>query len=128
MTEQITASSQVTRSVGEIRKQSGQVAQAMLEQSRANRDAVAGADNVAKQTRRLNAANVEYSAVSDTLLKSMAEIRLITERNVESVADARLVSESLKDITSRVLTDDNHAPRVAQRSRRAAPGKNRKSR
>ena len=85
-----------------IRKQSGQVAQAMLEQSRATRDAVAGADNVAKQARRITAANLDHSVAGETLLKSMTEIRAITERNVQSVADARAVSESLKGLSSRM--------------------------
>jgi len=127
-TEQIAVTGQVTRSMDGIRKQSGQVAQAMLEQSRANRDAVAGADNVAKQVRRITAVNKENSVTGETLLKSITEIRGITEHNLKIAVDARTLSESLKGFASGMSAGDNHSPKSAAPSRRAGKGKNRKSR
>jgi hypothetical protein len=82
---------------------------------------------VAKQIRRITAANDEHSAAGEALLKSLTEVRGIVERNVRSVADARAVSESLQGLTSRLATGDNHAPAAAAPSRRASRGKNRNS-
>jgi methyl-accepting chemotaxis protein len=96
MKEQVATTEQVARSVDRIRRQSGQINQAMDEQSRATRDAVSAASNVSSQVLLISAANQEQSVAGEILLKSIADIRAITERNVNGVREVRSVTESLK--------------------------------
>jgi methyl-accepting chemotaxis protein len=114
MSEQVTATTQISQSVEGIRKQSGQVSQAMLEQARATKEAAQAAENVARQIRLITAANNQHAAAAEGILKSIAEVRAITDRNAQSVEDARTLAETLRQ------NGTNRSARAGQTVRQVA--------
>ncbi len=69
--------------------QADQTARAVKEQARTMREMIAAAQNTAKQIKLITNANLEHSTVSGSLLRSVAEIRQITDRNASGVKQTR---------------------------------------
>ena len=90
----------------------------MNEQTRATKEAAQAAENVTKQIKLITGANTQHAAAADGILKSIAEIRVITDRNGQSVADARSVAESLRQ---RAVSRQGPAKIREQIVRRAKP-------
>ena len=103
MLEQVSSTAQIGKSVDGIRKQSVQVTQAMDEQARATRDATQAAVNVSQQVKMVTEANIRHSMSAENILKSIAEVRTITDQNGQGVVEARTVSESLKLHTRQLI-------------------------
>ena len=59
------------------------------------RDMIALAQSTAKQVKLITKANAEHSTVSTSLLRSVGEIRHITDRNASSVKQTRGGTEDL---------------------------------
>ena len=53
------------------------------------RDMISAAQNTAKQIKLITKANIDHSTVSSSLLRSVGEIRQITDRNAEGVKQTR---------------------------------------
>ena len=69
--------------------QADEAARAVGEQARTMRDMISGAQSTAKQIKLITKANVEHSTVSQALLRSVDEIRQITNRNADGVKETR---------------------------------------
>jgi methyl-accepting chemotaxis protein len=117
LSEQTTAGEQISRGAGELQRlaaslatavkdqakvtgdvataadgmrvQSEQAARAVKEQARTMRDMIVSAQSTAKQIKLITKANIEHSTVSSSLLRSVSEIRQITDRNANGVKETR---------------------------------------
>ena len=95
MTEQNGAATEITRAAESMRQQSDQAAKALREQARAMKDMSVAAANTAKQIKLITQANREHGRVSGMLLQDMAEIRRITDQNVNGVRQTRTSTADL---------------------------------
>jgi methyl-accepting chemotaxis protein len=87
--EQAKASAEVATAADGMRVQSEQASRAVKEQLRTMREMTTAAQSTAKQVKLITKANVEHSTVSSTLLRSVSEIRQITDRNATGVKETR---------------------------------------
>ena len=95
MKEQAKASGEMATAADGMRVQAEQASRAVKEQARTMRDMIAAAQSTAKQIKLITKANVEHSTVSDSLLRSVGEIRQITDRNATGVKQTRGGTEDL---------------------------------
>jgi methyl-accepting chemotaxis protein len=95
VTEQATATDQMTRASDSMRQEAEQTAKALKDQSRAMRDISAAVANVSKQIRLVTQANREHSTVSESLVAGLSEVRKVTDRNVRGVQQTRQSSADL---------------------------------
>jgi methyl-accepting chemotaxis protein len=72
-----------------MRLQSDEAARAVKEQTRTMRGMISAAQSTARQIKLITKANVEHSTVSHSLLRSVDEIRQITNRNADGVKQTR---------------------------------------
>ena len=72
-----------------MRVQADQAARAVKEQALTMRDMISAAQNTAKQIKLIAKANVDHSTVSTSLVRSVGEIRQITDRNAEGMKQTR---------------------------------------
>ena len=72
-----------------MRVQAEQASRAIKEQARTMRDMISAAQTTAKQIKVITKANLEHSTVSNSLLRSVGEIRQITDRNASGVKQTR---------------------------------------
>jgi methyl-accepting chemotaxis protein len=103
MTEQVTSTEEVGRSVDSIRKQTAQVTQAMSEQARATRDAASASNNVSKQVKLITAATAAQALAAEKSTKAIGEIREITDRNAKGIQASRTVTESIINGTTALV-------------------------
>lgn len=95
MVEQRASANQISTAADSMRQQAEQAARALAEQSRTMKDVAAGSANTAKQIKLIQRANREQSAAANDLVQQMGEIRIITERNVAGVHEARGSAEEM---------------------------------
>jgi methyl-accepting chemotaxis protein len=72
-----------------MRVQAEQAARAVKAQARTMRDMITSAQSTAKQIKLITKANAEHSTVSAALLRSVGEVREITNRNATGVKQTR---------------------------------------
>ena len=72
-----------------MRVQAEQASRAVKEQARTMRDMIGSAQNMAKQIKMITKANFEHSASASSLLRSVSDIRQITDRNASGVKETR---------------------------------------
>ena len=77
MTEQAAGMTQISTSTEELKQQSEQTARAMKEQSRAVKDVTSSTQNVAKQIRLITAANQEHCVVAERLMTGLPQIGVV---------------------------------------------------
>ena len=80
-----------------MRKQSSQVAQAVVEQSRALRDMSGGAENVSKQIAAITRSNREHTVAAEDILKGLVEVRSIAEGNARGAQESQTATENLRE-------------------------------
>ena len=81
MGEQAAATNQIGKSSEGLRVQSTQTAQALQDQSRAVRDLTAATANISKQIKLISSANLEHSALAESMLQSHEGAGLRSARN-----------------------------------------------
>src|SRR5262249_33124311 len=81
MNEQAAAAQQIMAASQLMRRQSDQVAKGMSEQARAIKDMTRAGRGVSKQIALITAANREHITHASSIVKAVADTRLITERN-----------------------------------------------
>ena len=86
------------------------------------RDMIGSAQTTAKQIKLITKANVEHSSTSEHLVRSVGEVRQITDRNASGVKETRGGTEDLlrraKALTA-LVQQPGHAPRNGRGSRPA---------
>ena len=85
MAEQTTAAAEITTAVDSMRAQGDQAARASAEQARTMREMLKAANANAKDIKLITHANVAQSTAAARLVTDLADIRKVTERNVEGV-------------------------------------------
>ena len=83
--EQAAAAREISTAVDSMRAQTEQAARAGKDQAGAMREMSAAAQNTVKQLKLISAANREHSTVAASLLTSLAEVRVVSDRNVRRV-------------------------------------------
>ncbi|HZH34826.1 MAG TPA: hypothetical protein VEX64_08300, partial [Pyrinomonadaceae bacterium] len=95
MSEQAAASRQISIAATSMRRQSDQVTKALTEQTRAMREMTSASNDVAKQIKLITGANVEHSIVADNILQMLSETRRITDRNAQGVETTLIETNGL---------------------------------
>ena len=95
MSEQATATGQVSVAADSMRQQCEQAARATRDQARAMRDMASAAQNTSKQIKLISTSNAESSLVSGKLIASIGEVREITDRNIRGVRQTKGSSADL---------------------------------
>jgi methyl-accepting chemotaxis protein len=72
-----------------MRVQAEQASRAVTEQARTMRDMITAAQRTGKELKLITKANIEHSSVSNSLLRSVGEIRQITEHSANGVKQTR---------------------------------------
>jgi methyl-accepting chemotaxis protein len=89
MSEQATASTQVSTAVNSMRRDTEQASRAMAEQSRGLKDMVTATQSTAKQMKLITHANRDHSGVAGRLLDQLRDIRQVTDRNAREVKETK---------------------------------------
>jgi methyl-accepting chemotaxis protein len=89
MVEQAAAATQISASVNSMRTQSEQAARATSEQTRTMREMSSGSAAIARDIKLITQANRAQSSTAAQVVSQVADVRRITERNVEGVKQAR---------------------------------------
>jgi methyl-accepting chemotaxis protein len=87
--DQAKATGEVASAAEGMRAQANEAARAVKEQSRTMRDMITAAQSTAKQIKLITKANVDLFSVSSSLVRSVGEIRQITDRNASGVRETR---------------------------------------
>jgi len=89
MVEQASNTSQITTATDAMKVQSEQAARASAEQTRTMKEMARAVAGTAKEIKSITQANKTHSAGATRLVAQLAEIRRITERNVDGVRQTR---------------------------------------
>jgi methyl-accepting chemotaxis protein len=109
MTEQTTAAKELTAGVSGVRTQSDQAAKAAAEQARTMKEIAKAADQTSRDIRTIAKGNQQHSRGMTKLIAQIAEIRRITQRNMEGVGRTRTGTADLID-QARALALQVNAP------------------
>ena len=122
MSEQATASAQVSTAVNSMRRETDQASRALAEQTRGLKDMVTATQNTAKQMKLITHANREHSGVAGRLLDQLRDVRQITDRNAREVKETRgsavdllRHAEELSGIVDRGASGNGHQPTNGKR-------------
>ncbi len=89
ISEQATASGEVSTAVNSMRRETEQAARALAEQTRGLKDMTTATGNTAKQLKLITHANREHSVVAAHMLEQLRAVRQITDRNARDVKETR---------------------------------------
>jgi methyl-accepting chemotaxis protein len=106
-----------------MRRQSTQAGQAIAEQTRTTKDMTVAAESITKQMALITRANREHSAAGEAILKSLLEVRAVTDRNAAGVQDSRRSTDNLKERTESLAGIATRLGRPGPAPRRRTNGK-----
>jgi methyl-accepting chemotaxis protein len=81
--DQAAGAAQIAKVGEDMRRQSDEIAKGMGEQARAMREITAGSGNIASQIKLISRANATHSSVAEDVLRTLTEVRRVTDRNAK---------------------------------------------
>jgi methyl-accepting chemotaxis protein len=97
MSEQSTASAEITQATQDMRLQSEQVAKAMREQARTAHEMTLAVASVSKEALRVTNSNRNHLDLAEKVRNAVAELRHITARNSDGVKETLTRTSGLAD-------------------------------
>jgi len=105
MSEQKQAATEITKAVDDTRKQSNQLARAIVEQARTIKEMTTASQNISKQIGLINRANREHSKTAASTLERLHSVRNVTAQNSEGARKTLRGTRTLMDTVEALVAD-----------------------